>query len=95
MPGDKIPVEIYGRRFEIDAEGLTPIEASALAQAVSARMEETAQVTGIVDSSKLAVLTALNLAYELSRLRKEHEDGNAQFLRRVRTVVSTLEEALK
>ena len=38
--GEKIEIEIFGRTYEIDAEGLTPIEAGSLAQFVTERMRE-------------------------------------------------------
>ncbi len=95
MLGEKLTVEILGRQYEIDAEGLTPIEASFLAQFVSDRMQEIQKESGIVDSSKLAVLAALNLADELWRLKRKSDHTSQQLERRFSDMIRFLEETLK
>ena len=62
-------VEIFGRRFELRAtESGERLE--ELAGYVDRRMRELADVSPHVDTAKLAVLTALNIADELFREQK-------------------------
>ena len=64
-------VEIFGRRFELRAT--EPGErVEELARFVDQRMRQLAEVSPHVDTAKLAVLTALNIADELFR---ELENG--------------------
>ena len=59
-------VEIFGRRFELRAT--EPSERVwELARFVDQRMRQLADVSPHVDTAKLAVLTALNIADELFR----------------------------
>ena len=95
MEAERLTVEILGRSYEIDAEGLTPIEANAIAQFVSERMKETQKQTGVVDTSRLAVLTALNLADELTRLKAKQDDLVSETLKRTKVMIKILEGALK
>ncbi|MEK7287747.1 MAG: cell division protein ZapA [Elusimicrobiota bacterium] len=95
MIKEKIAVEILGRTYELDAEGMTPMEAGALAQFVSERMEELARNNHVVDTSRLAVLTALNFADELRRLEAQHEELTQTIDRRLGIFKKILEEALK
>lgn len=94
MVGEKLTVEILGRPYEIDAEGLTPIEANFLAQFVSDRMAEVQSQTGVVDSSKLAVLTALNLADELWRLKRKSDQMSETLTRKFGDILRLLENAV-
>ena len=78
MLAEKIRILIYNREYEIDAGGLTPLEASALAQYVTDKMKELERQTKIVDTSRLAVLAALNITDELFRVKasRSHVSGS-------------------
>lgn len=95
MTDEKIKVEIRGRSFGLDAAGLTEIEASAIARVVSEKMDEIEAQTQIVDTARLAVMTALSFADELLRLRSNEEKANAEFLQRVRAMAVSLEQSLQ
>ena len=77
MISDKVDVEIYGRKLTIEMEGLNQLEINSLAQLVDQRMRQIAEEQKIVDSSKLAILTALEVAAELQRLKSKMEDFDA------------------
>ena len=94
MTNEKLTVEVMGRRLEIGVEGLTPIEASALAEAVSERMREIQKQTGIADSGKLAVMTALYLTHELQTLQNQHDETVSEMTQRLRAMTKVLEESL-
>lgn len=91
MLAEKIDIEIFGRIYEVNTEGLTPIEASALAQFVTERMQEIQKQSRIVDTSKLAVLTALNIADELIRLKKKQQETEELVLKRLQGMKKILE----
>ena len=74
MTAEKTRVVIYNREYEIDASALTPLEAMSLANFVNEKMVEIASQTKIVDTSKLAVLAALNIADELFRVKENRDD---------------------
>lgn len=94
MLAEKIRVQIYGREYEIDASSLTPLEASALAKYVSDKMQEIARQTNMVDTSKLSVLAALNIADELFALRDKKDMDVGQFQKRADDLIALLDKAL-
>ena len=66
-------VEIYGQVYKIRGE-LDPVYIEQLARTVDAKMRALARQTDTVDTRRLAVLAALNLADELQQLKaKSHE----------------------
>ena len=68
----KVDIEIARRRMTIELEGLTPLEIQALAQQVQERINEAAvRFPHIVDTQKLAILAALDMADDLNRLKDE------------------------
>ncbi|MBI4667880.1 MAG: cell division protein ZapA [Elusimicrobia bacterium] len=92
---DKIPVEIQGRRYELEIEGLTPLEAGSLAAQVEAKLKELSEHSRVIDTGKLAVLAALNFADELRRLQAQHDELREALRSRVHTLKKFLEEASK
>lgn len=95
MLAEKIRIQIYGREYEVDAGALTQLEASSLAKFVSDKMSEIARQTNIVDTSKLAVLAALNIADELFNLRERKDTDSSHFQKRADELLSLLDQALK
>ncbi len=87
-------VEIFGRRFELRATDASE-RIEELARYVDRRMRELAEVSPHVDTSKLAVLTALNIADELFK-EQETEPGTRteQIRQRVEGLVARLDEVL-
>lgn len=65
-----IRVEIYGQTYNIRGE-VDPAYVEQLARTVDARMRALAQQTDTVDTRRLAVLTALNLADEAEQLKNK------------------------
>lgn len=72
---EKIKVSIYGRDYELDPGGLTHLEANRVASVVDQRMREIADRFNIVDTQKIAVLAALNIALEMSQQRDATQKG--------------------
>jgi cell division protein ZapA (FtsZ GTPase activity inhibitor) len=71
---EKVDIEIFKRKLTLEMEGLTPIEINALAQRVHEKMIEISEHNNkIADSSKLAILAALNFAAELYQIKEARE----------------------
>ena len=75
LMNEKIRVQIYGRDYELDPGGITPLEASRLAGYVDQKMREIVEKFNIVDTQKIAVLAALNIALELSQQQNTPQKG--------------------
>jgi cell division protein ZapA (FtsZ GTPase activity inhibitor) len=57
-------------------------------------MRAVAKQTNTVDSSRLAVLAALNIADEYHLLKRKLEGGSSEYLQRAQRLASVLDEAL-
>lgn len=71
-----VHVEIFGQTYAVRA-GSDPGYVERLAAFLDERMKEVSRSSGGVDSLRVAVLTALNLADECFRLRREAEEAVA------------------
>jgi cell division protein ZapA (FtsZ GTPase activity inhibitor) len=92
---EKVEIEIFRRRLTIEMEGLTPMEINALAQKVSDKMGEVAENNKkIADSSKLAILTALEFAAENYRLKEASATEQLVLERRMDEMILALQSAL-
>lgn len=94
MMRDKVEIEVFGRKHVVEMEGLTALEISAVAKTVSELMAEIAAESKIVDSSKLAVLTALQLAADKARLREQLEAAGGVEERKLDGMILALQSAL-
>lgn len=68
---DRVSVQIFGRQYEMDPGGLTPLEVQSLATFVDERMREIARDFSIVDTQKVAVLAAINISLDYLQLREK------------------------
>ena len=67
-------VEIFGQTYAVKA-GSDPGYVEKLAASVDEQMKDVSRASGAVDSVRIAVLAALNLADECVRLRRELEEA--------------------
>jgi cell division protein ZapA len=95
-----IHVEIFGQTYAVKA-GTDPAYVEKLAAFVDDQMKDVSRATGAIDSVRIAVLAALNLADECFRLRREVEESQARsasadhsHTERVERLVRTLGGAL-
>jgi cell division protein ZapA len=72
-----VHVEIFGQTYAVKA-GSDPGYVEKLAASVDEQMKEVSRASGAVDSVRVAVLAALNLADECVRLRHELEEARSQ-----------------
>ncbi|MBX6351732.1 MAG: cell division protein ZapA [Thermoflavifilum sp.] len=69
----RVRVQIHGREYPLRGD-LTEEELRQLARVVDQVMHRISTSNPRLDSERVAVLAALNLAEELHRLRREYED---------------------
>ncbi len=87
-------VKIRSRQFNIAIEGLTPIEISTLANQVEEKMKYLEEKTDTVDTSKLAVLVAMDYASELYNLRQKTDANTQADERKIDTMIGKLQRSL-
>lgn len=88
-----IRVEIYDQVYNlrgVDAEYI-----SKLAEFVDTKMRSVAEQTSTVDSLRLAVLAALNIADEYHILKKKYELLAGEYNRRAGQLAGALDEVLE
>jgi cell division protein ZapA (FtsZ GTPase activity inhibitor) len=95
MLSDKIRVNIFGREYEIDPGGLTPLEASQLAAYVDAKMREISDKLHIADTQKVAVLASLNIAFEMSQQRPAEDVMSERAIAKIQGMMESLDKALE
>ena len=96
LVSEKLRVQIYGRDYELDPGGLTPLEANRLASYVDQKMREIAETFHIVDTQKIAVLAALNIALEMSQRDSAAQKGlSPADEEAVRAMIAALDKAVR
>jgi cell division protein ZapA len=89
----QVSITIRGRQYTVRGdEAAEDIE--AVARDLDHRLEEVAGRTRSFDEYTIALLTALNLASELQRLRREVVDRLGELDREAASVAAVLEAAL-
>jgi cell division protein ZapA len=74
--GNQVQVEIFGQTYSVKSGG-EPAYVEKLAAYVDEEMKDVSRASGAVDSLKVAVLAALNMADELFRLREQSDSRQA------------------
>lgn len=87
-------VEIYDQTYHIRGE-LDEAYVAELAQYVDTKMRTVAEATRTIDSLRVAVLAALNLADELHTLRRQHAELEESLRARTERALSLVDQALK
>ncbi len=87
-------VQIYNQTYSLQGD-LDQAYLQELAGFVDAKMHAIAQMTSTVDTQRVAVLTALAIADELSSLRKERGDREELLKEQAERCLTLVERALK
>jgi len=87
-------IEIYDQPYNVNAEGNEDY-LKELAAYVDQKMRDVAQATRTVDTVKVAVLAALNVADELFVARQRQENIDGPLRKRVEKCVALVEKALE
>jgi cell division protein ZapA len=88
-----VRVEIYDQPYNL--RGSDPDYIIKLAEYVDSKMRAVAEATSTVDSVRLAVLAALNIADEYHILRRQQENGSSDYLKRAHRLSDVLDEILE
>ena len=87
-----VRVEIFDQPYNLrgsDAEYILK-----LAEYVDGKMRAVAEQTHTVDTARLAVLAALNIADEYHLVKRNQDVGSSDYLRRAQHLSSALDEVL-
>jgi len=90
---DSIRVEIYDESYHL--RGSDPAYIQRLAELVDAKMRAVAQHTSTVDSLRVAVLAALNVADDYYQLKRKYEGIESEYASRAGHLGQALDSALK
>ena len=89
---NSVRVEIFDQGYNL--RGTDPDYILKLAEYVDSKMRAVAEQTHTVDTARLAVLAALNIADEYHLLKRRLEGGNPESSKRARQLLSALDEVL-
>lgn len=89
-----VDVEIFGSVYPVKGEH-DPEYLQRLAEMVDRKMREIGGRVPTVDSGKIAILAALNLADELVQRREEQEGERVRIMDKAAELVGELTEALE
>lgn len=90
----KLSLNIFGRTYDIEVATGDELLIYSLAEFVEQKLIEAQRDTGIVDTQKLAILAALNIADELFRLKNTSENFSGSFDRKTDELINILERAM-
>ena len=88
-----VRVEIFDQAYNL--RGSDPEYILKLAEYVDAKMRAVSEQTHTVDTARLAVLAALNIADEYHLLKRNQDAGSIDYLRRAQHLSSVLDEVLE
>ena len=86
-----IDVEIYGQRYTVSGDADEEY-IRRLANFIDDQMRRVAEGMNTTTPSRLAVLTALNLAHQLFELEKKRVQGEADIEHRMMSLMASIEE---
>jgi cell division protein ZapA (FtsZ GTPase activity inhibitor) len=93
---EKVDIIIGKRKLTVEMEGLTELEIISLAEEVSEKLAEVSKHNDkIADTSKLAILTALELASDLRREREASLTARLVAERKIEELAATLKSSLE
>ncbi len=87
-----VRVEIFDQAYNL--RGSDPEYILKLAEYVDAKMRAVAEQTHTVDTARLAVLAALNIADEYQLLKRKTDGGGSEYLQRAHHLSNVLDEVL-
>jgi cell division protein ZapA len=88
-----VKIEIFDQTYNVNAES-DEVYMRELAAYVDGKMRAVAEATKLVDSVKIAVLAALNMADELFVVRQEREDWKGPVRERVERCAQIVDRVL-
>src|ERR671922_1168627 len=93
LNGNSVRVEIYDQPYNL--RGTDPDYLFKLAEYVDTKMRTVAEQTSTVDSLRLAVLAALNIADEYQVLKRRYDAVSSELHQRSQHLAGALDEVLQ
>ncbi|HVP54670.1 MAG TPA: cell division protein ZapA [Candidatus Eisenbacteria bacterium] len=90
---NSVRVEIFDQAYNL--RGSDPEYILKLAEYVDAKMRAVSEQTHTVDTARLAVLAALNIADEYHLLKRKGDAGGAEYRQRAQHLAQALDEVLQ
>jgi cell division protein ZapA len=87
-----VRVEIFDQPYNL--RGSDPDYILKLAEYVDAKMRAVAEATNTIDTVRLAVLAALNIADEYHLLKRKQDNGTTDYQKRAHLLSRALDEVL-
>jgi cell division protein ZapA len=87
-----VRVEIFDQAYNL--RGSDPEYILKLAEYVDSKMRAVAEATNTIDTVRLAVLAALNIADEYHLLQRKEESGATDYQKRAHLLADALDEVL-
>jgi cell division protein ZapA len=87
-----VRVEIFDQAYNL--RGSDPEYIMKLAEYVDSKMRAVAEATNTIDTVRLAVLAALNIADEYHLLKKRQDVGTTDYQKRAHLLADALDEVL-
>jgi cell division protein ZapA len=88
-----VRVEIFDQAYNL--RGSDPEYILKLAEYVDSKMRAVAEATNTIDTVRLAVLAALNIADEYHLLKKKQDGGASEYEKRAHQLSRALDEVLQ
>ena len=88
-----VRVEIFDQAYNL--RGSDPEYILKLAEYVDSKMRAVAEATNTIDTVRLAVLAALNIADEYQLLKRKLDGGPTDYQKRTHLLVRALDEVLE
>ena len=88
-----VRVEIFDQAYNL--RGSDPQYIMKLAEYVDGKMRAVAEATSTVDSLRLAVLAALNIADEYHIMKRQQDNGSSDYIKRANRLSDVLDEVLE
>jgi cell division protein ZapA len=88
-----VRVEIFDQAYNL--RGSDPEYILKLAEFVDSKMRAVAEATNTIDTVRLAVLAALNIADEYHLLKKKQDSGTTSYHKRAHLLADALDEVLR
>ncbi|MBI4802220.1 MAG: cell division protein ZapA [Elusimicrobia bacterium] len=94
MITSEVRLKIKKRDITMSVDGLTELEIGNIADQVEKKIDEIEKRTGQPDTSKLAVMAALEFAIELHNLKQRYSNNKEADTRKIDEMTAALEGAL-
>ena len=91
MQNNEAVITIRKRQYSMSVDGLTEMEIAGIADQVEKKMDEIEKKTNTADTSKLAVMAAMEFATKLYNLKQKSENTTEADSREMDDLIAKLE----